>query len=289
MAPDLVPHWGPALRRRGVVLAAAVAGRRQRALFSQVSRFCLFVGHPRSGHSLVGAMLNAHRSAVISHELDAMGRLQEGCSRDALYWLILRRDRRFTAAGSLGSGYHYAIPGQWQGRFESLRVIGDKRGGAATRAFAADPSLLECLRRRVGVPLRLIQVVRNPWDNIATIAQREERSLEDASAYYFALWEAVGRLRPELDDEELAWVRHEDVIAEPIGRLAALCRFLDLPTDPGYLGACASLVWPEPVASRHRARWPQRLREEVAERSARHAPLADYRFEGPTTGGRVQS
>lgn len=259
---------------------AGVAGRRQRAHFAGVRAFCLFVGHPRSGHSLLGAMLNAHRNAVIAHELDAMSCVREGCSRDALYWLILRRDRRFTAAGSLGSGYRYEIPGGWQGRFESLRVIGDKRGGAASRAFAADPTLLARLRRLVRVPLRLIQVVRNPWDNVATIAARERRSLADASAYYFSLWEAVERLRSELDEDELARVRHEDVIADPAGRLEALCRFLDLPSDPEYLGACASVVWPEPSESRHRVRWPERLREEIAERATRHALLARYRFEG---------
>ena len=246
MTFQALPDW---LERRGKCWAAGVAGRRQRERFAGVSSFCLFVGHPRSGHSLVGAMLNAHRHAVISHELDAMAWVRRGCSRDALYWLILRRDRRFTASGSVGSGYRYAIPDQWQGRFDALSVIGDKRGGAATRAFASDPSLLPRLRRLVGVPLRLVQVVRNPWDNVATIARREGRSLEDACAYYFALWDGVSRLRGELDDSEYIVLRHEEVVADPAARLAALCRFLALPTDARYLHGCASVVWPEPATS----------------------------------------
>jgi hypothetical protein len=270
-----LPDW---LERRGKCWVAGVAGRRQRERFADVSRFCLFVGHPRSGHSLVGAMLNAHRRAVVSHELDAMAWVRQGCSRDALYWLILRRDRRFTASGSVGSGYRYAIPGQWQGRFDALRVIGDKRGGAAVRAFTSDPSLLARLRRLVGVPLRLVQVVRNPWDNVATIAHREGRSLEDACAYYFALWDGVARLRSELDETEYTVLRHEDVVADPGARLAALCRFLELPADARYLHDCASVVWPEPAASRHREVWPDRLRDQVAERAARYPDLAGYRL-----------
>jgi hypothetical protein len=272
-----LPH---ALERRAKRVAADLAGRRLRARFAEVRRFCLFVGHPRSGHSLVGAMLNAHRNAVVCHELDALSRVREGCSRDALYWWILRRDRRFTAGGSVGSGYDYAIPGQWQGRFESLHVVGDKRAGAAVRAFAAEPSLLSRLRALVGVPLRFVQVVRNPWDNVATIARRERRTLEDAADYYFWLWDEAERLHAGLDDGELAWVRHEEMVADPAVRLAALCGFLDLSVDREYLAACAGRVWPEAAASRHRTSWPDGLRERIAERSARHARLAGYRFEG---------
>src|SRR5512143_1721936 len=53
--------------------------------FLRVERFCLFVGYPRSGHSLVGAFLNAHRHAVVSHELNVGPLVLAGISRDALY------------------------------------------------------------------------------------------------------------------------------------------------------------------------------------------------------------
>ena len=64
---------------------SAYARRRYRDDFDRVERFCLFVGYPRSGHSIVGAVLNAHRDAVISHELDAPPLVLGGCTRDDLY------------------------------------------------------------------------------------------------------------------------------------------------------------------------------------------------------------
>ncbi len=40
--------------------------------FRSVETYCMFIGNPKSGHSLVGFLLNAHNNAVISHELNAL-------------------------------------------------------------------------------------------------------------------------------------------------------------------------------------------------------------------------
>jgi phage terminase large subunit-like protein len=40
--------------------------------FHDVGVFCIFIGYPRSGHSLVGSLLNAHPEVIISHELDVL-------------------------------------------------------------------------------------------------------------------------------------------------------------------------------------------------------------------------
>src|SRR5262245_32956253 len=100
--------------------------RRHRADFDRVERFCLFVGYPRSGHSIVGAMLNAHRDAVISHELIVPPLILRGCGRDELFARILARAEWFNMRGNRAN-YDYRIRHQWQGRFATLRVIGDKR------------------------------------------------------------------------------------------------------------------------------------------------------------------
>ena len=52
--------------------ARRVRARRHRDDFAAVRTFLLFVGHPRSGHSLVGSLLDAHPDVVVSHELDAL-------------------------------------------------------------------------------------------------------------------------------------------------------------------------------------------------------------------------
>ena len=70
---------------------SAWARRRYSEELAAVERFLLFVGYPRSGHSIVGALLNAHRDAVVAHELDAPPLIVGGCSRDELFSRILAR------------------------------------------------------------------------------------------------------------------------------------------------------------------------------------------------------
>jgi len=105
--------------------------------------FVAFIGHPCSGHSLVGARLSDHPPAVVSHELDAFGLLARGI------------DRAFVAGGAAWSGYSYKVPGDRQGRHDRLRVIGDKKGGRISNheAFTEDPVReLAALEGWLGLP-----------------------------------------------------------------------------------------------------------------------------------------
>src|SRR4051794_10141939 len=84
--------------------------RTRRGDFAEAEAFCLFVGYPRSGHSLVGELLNAHPSAVIAHEAGAQQLILDGRSRDEIYACILARAQWFALRGSR-SNYPYAIRG----------------------------------------------------------------------------------------------------------------------------------------------------------------------------------
>ena len=120
-------------------VSSAVRGTQHRTEFATVRRFLLFVGHPRSGHSLVGSLLDAHPDVVVSHELDALKYVAAGYRRAQLFTLVLEHSKTNAAAGRKSWGYSYAVPGQWQGRYEQLAVVGDKRGRATTARLATDP------------------------------------------------------------------------------------------------------------------------------------------------------
>ena len=68
-------------------------------MFSGVSTYCMFIGLPRSGHTLVGVLLNAHKNAVIAHELNALKFIKRGFSKNQLFYLLLYRDGLFRKAG----------------------------------------------------------------------------------------------------------------------------------------------------------------------------------------------
>lgn len=268
------------LARRGLsYYRSPYSSARYRRAFDGVERYCMFLGYPRSGHSLVGSLFNAHPEMVIAHECDALHYLRLGVGRNELYALLLERDQWFARGGQQWNGYEYKVPGQWQGRFERLRVIGDKRGGGSTWWLRHEPALLDRLRRTVSVPLRLVHIVRNPFDNIATFARFRSVSLEQAADRYFMLAETNQDLRSRLGEEELFEAHLDDLVADPRRLLREMCAFLALAAPPDYLEACAALVFESPKRTRRSAEWSPQLLASVAERVKAVPFLARYSFE----------
>ncbi|MEY2567263.1 MAG: hypothetical protein QOE35_1792 [Actinomycetota bacterium] len=251
--------------------------RRDRANFTDVANYAMFVGYPRSGHSLVGSLLDAHPEAVIAHELGALRLFRVGFRRDQIYSLILRRDRSFTAAGRQ-TRYDYAVPDQWQGRFRRLRVIGDKKGAQSTRILTAHANVLDKVRATVKVPLRVVHVVRNPFDNISTMAERGHTDLEGAARAYFSLADGVEGLRTRLEPSELLDLRHEDLIADPAATLATLAGFMQIEADEAWATACAGILFAAPRRTRERAPWTHDLVESTSAEMADRPLLRDYSF-----------
>lgn len=248
--------------------------------FENAEKFCMFLGYPRSGHSLVGALLDAHPEIIISHELHALRYIRYHFSRDQLYYAILDNSRTQAAAGRSATGYSYTVPNQWQGRYRQLRVIGDKRGGTSVRKLRLHPHLLQRLRNTVGVPIKFIHVTRNPFDNIATMFRRAHHpTLRDSIEHYFYMVEGVAQLRREIAPEDLFEIAHESIIADPRHQLTNLCTFLGVRAPEDFLSDCASIVYAKPNQTRKHSVWtPERI-DEIHTRIKQYPFLAAYHFE----------
>jgi len=249
--------------------------------FAEVERFCLFVGYPRSGHTVVASLLEAHPDTAIAIELDALRYVAAGFSREQLFHLLL--DRATKKASHTSHEYSYRVEGQWQGRVRRLRVIGDKEAGMTNLRLRWEPDLLDRLRVLVGVPLRVIHVVRNPFDNITTMLTRGDADhLGQAIGTYFRFAATAREVMGSLAREEGLEVHHEDMIAEPREGLARVLRFLGLDEEPeaggDYLGACASVVMPSPRRTRESIDWPAELVRSVENQSGEIPFLRRYRF-----------
>lgn len=251
---------------------------RYRPDFERVRTFCLFVGYPRSGHSLVGAALNAHRHAVIAHEANAQDLVLNGGTRDAVYARLLARAAWFNWRGNT-SNYSYQVLNQWQGRFAELQVIGDKRGGAVARSIAAHPDFLQRVRTLVGVPLRLVHVVRHPLDNISAISIWNRLSLVDSIEFYFRHCDVTAKLDALCADGEVVTIHHEQMIAEPEAVLTRVCAHLGLVPYAGYLEDCRALVFRAPTLTRRKIDWSSALVRAVEQRARAYPFLADYTYE----------
>lgn len=290
LAATLQPHLPPALRRayddRRLPLEFASSwfdGRRNAKSFGDVDTYCMFIGYPRSGHSVVGSLLDAHPDAVIAHELDALRYVNAHFTRDQLFALILNNDRQFSEAGrkAATAGYDYSVPNQWQGRFRRLQVVGDKRGGRSTIWLQKDLTLLDRLRKTVDVRVRLIHVIRNPYDNISTAVLRRgpAATLDAAVETYFARCRFIARLNESSVGSDIFELRHEQLIAEPKMSLKKLCHFVGLDPTDDYLSDCSGILYQSPNRSRHSAPWTDKLKQTVQDNIAQIEFLDGYSFD----------
>jgi len=248
------------------------------ATLADVETFCMFIGYPRSGHSLVGSLLDAHPDIVIAHELDALQYFKAGLSIAEIYYLLLDNARLYAELGRRWGEYEYAVPNQWQGRFRRLRVIGDKKGGASTMHLARDSRLLDLVLTRVPQRKRFIHVLRNPFDNIATLSLKHPGGAVKAAEDYFQLHATNCRIMDRMSREDIVNLYHEDIVASPRRTLSDLVARFGLSADPDYLEDCASIVFAAPHRSRDKVEWPVGLVAEI-EAQLRAAPLlARYSF-----------
>ena len=287
-----------------------------------------FAGFPRSGHSLVGSLIDAHPDAAVAHELDLMGLLgggrpggpdgPDGLDRDELFALVCHASAEFERHGRWWNGYCYRVDGGSGGVSSRPRVLGDKKADWAVRRHVEDPTLLVELQRVLdGVRAAWVLVVRNPFDNVATLSLRHGRrydririnatSQEDfrrrlarqqGSAVpaevlpemvedYAWLCAGVATMKRRIDPEDWFEVRHEDLVADPVPTLRRLLGFLELPlappgetgTEPDLLRGCTAAVAPEVNRSRHLVAWPSEARERVAQLIAEHPFLDGYDFD----------
>jgi Sulfotransferase family len=286
-APPPTPFPDPqGLRGWARRYASSLLAARKNPSFGDLESFCFFIGYARSGHTLVGSLLDAHPDAVIAHELDAVNCVRHHFTRGQLFALLLERDLRFGSTGWTWSGYDYEVPGQYQGRYERIRVLGDKRGDHAAIEIAERPKVLDQIRRVVKVPIRVVHVTRNPFDNIATASRKNGfrpiagvTNVTRAIEWYERSCEAVAQVRRMLDPDELIDIRYETFIEQPAASLAELCRFVGIEPGAAYLEACAGVVWPNASRTRDSVEWTHEERQGVERLIGRYDLLGSYSYD----------
>ena len=269
-------------------LRSTYRGLKERELFSNVETYCMFIGYPKSGHSLFGSLLDAHPEAIIAHEQDTLRYLRAGFGKAQLFHLLLENSREYAGKGRNWNVYSYRVPGQWQGKYTRLRVIGDKKGGISTLRLDSDPGLQEKLGKTVGVPVRYVHVVRNPYDNISTMLRDgivnwnlggRRRGLRYSIEDYFFRCAAVRDFKERTDPAHVFEVRHEAIVEDTTVRLRELCRFLGLEAQEDYLRDCAAMVFGSPSKSRHKVTWDPESVEVVRRRMEEFEFLRGYAYE----------
>jgi hypothetical protein len=259
-------------------------------LYKDLETYLMFIGYPRSGHTLLGSVLDAHPDMVIAHELDALYYFKARYHAHQVYRLILENERKFTAEGRQWMGYDYNVPGQWQGRYRKLKVIGDKSGGRSSRRMKRPkgPNHLQKVIRTTGKKIKIIHMVRNPYDNISTMTTRSaermpgllDRALLDTQIRaYFRLAETNQKII-ELGIHDIYTIYQESFITNTQQELKKILDWLNLPATPDYLKACDEAVWSDPKRRRFSfPLWNEDTIKVVQERMSLIPFLHNYSFE----------
>tara|TARA_B100001079_G_C16386935_1_gene504848 strand:+ start:313 stop:1314 length:1002 start_codon:yes stop_codon:yes gene_type:complete len=282
----------------------AIENRRQ---LEQVKTLVQFAGFPRSGHSLVGSLIDAHPSARVAHELDIMGLLARRMPMTSILALIDEAAQMFTRNGRHWNGYCYYVDGAGHDSALPPTVLGDKKGDMAVRRVADQPALMGRLNRHAGLARKWICVMRNPFDNIATMSLRASREYdrlraESASGEEFSHMLGAAQARGDLPREPLTreideyerlcraveqiqnktsasdWfeLSHESFSLAPAESIEAVYSFLDLDSDAEQIQRAASLVHKSTNKSRDRLSWSRENIDRVNALIRRYSFLHRY-------------
>ena len=246
-------------------------------LFADVKTYVLFIGYPRSGHSLVGFLIDAHPNAVVASQTNVFRYLGHGFSARQSFYCILENSRKVARLGRQWRPYSYAVPNQWQGRFDRLRVMGDCTGLSRVRK---DLSLLTKIREKIpGVELKLIHVIRNPYDNISTMTRVRRAQLAPTIEVYFSMCKIVEQIKRQVGPGVIYDLKHENLVSDPQNTLRDLCRFLNLTAEPRYYEDCASIIFKSPHKTRGDITWTPEAIESVRQQASQFPFLRDYTYE----------
>ena len=282
-------------------------------VIDSVQRFVFFVGYARSGHSIVASILDAHPNVVLSHEYSLFHKWTEApklhSNKTWLYSSLYQNSRYSSADGLRTSaakkkGYSLAINGWWQGKYnKQILVIGDKSGGKTAQVYRKKHSVFRSLywqlQQTIGsVPISVFHVLRNPYDNIATMLlynlnikkHLTELSISATNKYvndkkltahiisYFKQVQSVMDMIHNMPGMDVIELHNIDMIANPRKEFERVCSHLTIECGEDYLQMCEENIYPSESRTRDLVHWSDENVELVASNIRKYKSLLRYQF-----------
>ena len=258
-------------------------------VMDRIKTFVFFVGIGRSGHSIVGSLLDSHPHMVIAHESNLFFHLAHrelSLTKPVIFNELWRNTREsiindgLRAKATNGKGYTLFIDDLYQGRYvDYIEVIGDKKGRGTTEVLDRKPEkwlqIYNTIKSYV-TSMKGIHVIRNPYDNIATLVffsfdnvtnenfgdiknsnkafKFKPNVIADVIDAYFRLQRAIeiGIQKYNLD---IIVIHNKDLISDPRNTLVKLCNFLNVTCSNEYLQICTDKIYKTESVTRHMIEW----------------------------------
>lgn len=204
----------------------------------KVRKFIFFIGYPRSGHSIVASLLDAHSRIIIAHEFSLFTWWSEYKEKHRDFKLISTSTKHVLFDALSNNSYQEAIHGErsghyvnkgyslntnspWHGRCDGfVQVIGDKRAGGTSLYYQTSPKAFnksyQELLELVNVPVGIFHIVRNPYDLISTSMLYEAARLNNGGKVTGDNADFVTRIKNRAKSRPTAKYRDNTLLEERI-------------------------------------------------------------------------
>ena len=263
------------------------------SVINQVKYFVFFVGWAHSGHSIVGSILDSHPHMIVAHEAKIFSQLKENPTRftnkAAIFNELWRKSyndshyngslRTSTSVDIQSKGYTLQIAGLHQGTYLSyIDVIGDKSGGNTVSLLNQNPSewkkIFYKLKSLVNIPFKVIFVIRNPYDNIASamlykfnttkmymsVIRNLNKTFPPRRGFthhinkYFAAYQTIMDAKEQYK-LDLLEVHVKDLVELPNATITKMCDFLGVQCSDSYIRGCNKSLFKSESKMRYKMKW----------------------------------
>ena len=163
-------------------MVASKASHLSPDIISRIKSFVFFIGYGRSGHSIIGSLMDAHPHMIVAHNtvplfsrFSKLNQVSNSAWKSTLFDMLYENSvgDAFDIRKNPEKGYTLEVEGLWQGRFDKyVEVIGERSGGKTTKEYLKDKAIFiqnyRQLKEMLSMPMRVIFAVRNPFDTIST-------------------------------------------------------------------------------------------------------------------------
>ena len=280
------------------------------SIINHVKMFVFFLGHEHSGHSIVGSLMDSHPHMVISHEFDLFNRLSGGSlapTKAEIFNALWMNSKETIINDGVRTksikGYTLLVDGLYQGKYvDHIDVIGDKKGYATATLLADQPQKWLAsfnIIKSLQLPMKVIHVIRNPYDNIATSAlfmykqkgesfgemKRSKKTFKVKSNIidyeihmFFALFKQIVDAKKKYNLDTIEIHSHE-LISDPRGTLFKVCNSLEVTCSNNYLEICSKKIFKNISKTRLLIQWTDGQLKTIQWNIDKYNSLKDYNFD----------
>jgi len=211
----------------------------------------LFIGYGRSGHSVIANILNSHPNILISDEI---GIIKENLkSKTAIINRIINHGKKHPPRYNSINKVEYK---EFNIPKTTINVIGDKHANQNTKYISRNFNLFENFR--VNSPnLKLIHVIRNPYDIITTKFIRRKNirwkgSLNKTINEFNVLASTVKKLK---QNNSVLDIKLEELIYHPEENISMLFDYVGVKYNEELVKNLSGILLKKPSVTRNKLNW----------------------------------